>query len=677
MSGLGNFVWGIADQLRGVYKPHQYGSVILPMTVLRRLDCLMDGKRQQMRDLALQYPIPAMLAAKVRKECGLDFHNISHYDLARLAADPDGLAPNLVDYLSRFSPNIDVFDRFKFGAEIATLAEKNRLLLVVRQFAEVDLHPDRVPNAAMGDLFEELIRKFAEASNEEAGEHFTPRDAIRLIVDLLFAQDADALTEPGTVRTVYDPTAGTGGMLSVAEEHLQAMNPSARLTLFGQEINDQSYAICKSDLIAKGQAVTNIQLGDTLADDRFADKTFDYCLSNPPYGVDWRASEEAVKGERAAVPHGRFAAGLPKLGDGQMLFLTHLASKLRPVHEGGGRAGIVLNGSPLFNGAAGSGESEIRRWLLENDLVDAIVALPTNMFYNTGISTYVWVLDNAKRDERLGTVQLIDGTSFFTRMRKNLGNKSREISEADRARLVRIYERYDGQADEDADHSRVFATTDFGYWTITVERPLRLAFEVTPDRVHALVEQCGSGSKGIKGPLKDVDPARLREVLESFAVVADGRRWTDRAALLPDLRRHLATEGLKLPTPAFKAVWQGLSERDEHAEICRGAKDDPEPDVTLRDTENVPFGWAPPGEVGDSRHGEGRSGQVIGAYFAHEVQPHVPGAWIDHTKTRVGYEIPFTRHFYRYAPPRSLEEIDADLGILVKEIMDLLRAVEA
>lgn len=329
---------------------------------------------------------------------------------------------------ARFSPDIDVFERFKFGGEIATLAEENRLLLVVRQFCEVDLHPDRVPNAATGDLFEELIRKFAEAPDEEAGEHFTPRDAIRLVVDLLFAEDAEALATGSVLRGVYDPTAGTGGVLSVSEEHLQPMNPAARLSLYGQEINDQSYAICKSDLIAKGQKVTNIQLGDTLREDMFADRTFDYCLSDPPYGVDWRSAQESVVAERAAAPHGRFGAGLPKIGDGQMLFLTHLASKMRPVADGGCRAGIVLNGSPLFNGAAGSGESEIRRWLLESDLVDAIVALPTNMFYGTGISTYVWVLDNTKPAERVGRVQLVDGTSFFTEMRKNLGDNAQEIA---------------------------------------------------------------------------------------------------------------------------------------------------------------------------------------------------------------------------------------------------------
>lgn len=672
VSGLGNFVWGIADQLRGVYKPHQYGSVILPMTILRRLDAQMDGQREAMRDLAAKYDNATLLMTRVRKDCGVEFFNTSEYDLARLVKDPDGLASNLLDYVSRFSANIDVFERFKFENEVATLAEKNRLLLVVRQFAEVDLHPGRVSNAEMGDLFEELIRKFAEASNEEAGEHFTPRDAIRLIVDLLFASDDDVLAEGSVVRSVYDPTAGTGGMLSVAEERLHEMNPASQLTLYGQEINDQSYAICKSDMIAKGQRVTNIQLGDTLAEDLFAGRTFDYCLSNPPYGVDWKASEQSIKAERASVKNGRFTPGLPKIGDGQMLFLTHLAHKIRPAHEGGGRAGIVLNGSPLFNGAAESGESEIRRWLLENDYIDAIVALPMNMFYNTGISTYVWILDNNKADERIGKVQLIDGSSFFTKMRKNLGDKSREVSEADRARIVRIYGAFKDQTDDDASHSRVFPTTDFGYWTITIERPLRLAFEVTPERVDAVVALAGE-----KGPLKAVDPVRLREVLESFAAGAAGKRWLDRAIFLPELRMHFKNEGFVQPATVFKAVWQGLSERDETAEICRDTKGDPEPDTSLRDTENIPFGWAAPDEIGNSRYGAGNRDEVIAGYFEHEVKPHAPDAWVDHVKTRVGYEIPFTRHFYTYAPPRPLDEIDADLDVLVKEIMNLLREVEA
>ncbi|HRE01930.1 MAG TPA: class I SAM-dependent DNA methyltransferase, partial [Ilumatobacteraceae bacterium] len=382
-ANLANFIWQIADQLRGVYKPHQYGNVILPMTILRRLDAVMAPHRATMRTLAAATDNADVLARQVKKQTGLGFSCTSPYDFALLLSDPAGLGDNLLDYINRFSPNVDVFTRFKFDNEVATLAEKDRLYLVVKQFADVDLHPDTVPNAQMGDLFEELIRKFAEASNEEAGEHYTPRDAIRLMVDLLFAEDNEALTRPGVIRSVYDPTAGTGGMLSLAEEHLLQQNPSAVMVLYGQEINDQSYAICKSDMIVKGQDATNIQMGDTLANDRFAGKTFDYCLSNPPYGVDWKASEQAIKAERAATgANGRFGAGLPKISDGQMLFLSHLAHKMRPERDGGGRAAIVLNGSPLFNGAAESGESEIRRWLLESDLVDAIVALPTSMFYN-------------------------------------------------------------------------------------------------------------------------------------------------------------------------------------------------------------------------------------------------------------------------------------------------------
>jgi type I restriction enzyme M protein len=584
LSSLGSFVWSIADQLRGVYKPHQYGGVILPFTILRRLDCILDPTRDDVRELAKKYDGGA-LDLQVKRKTGLGFHNVSQFDFARLLEDPEGLRANLLDYVTGFSANIDVFERFKFENEVATLDEKGRLYLVVSKFAEVDLHPDTVPNAAMGDLFEELIRKFAEASNEEAGEHYTPRDAIRLMVDLLFAEDNLALQEPGTVRTIYDPTAGTGGMLSVAEERLLDRNPEARLRLYGQEINDQSYAICKSDMIAKGQDASNIKLGDTLAEDLFFDRTFDFCMSNPPYGVDWKASEPLVKAERQRTgPHGRFGPGLPSVSDGQMLFLTHLAHKMRPLHEGGGRAGIVLNGSPLFNGAAGSGPSEIRRWLLESDLVEAIVALPTNMFFNTGIATYIWILDNTKRAERQGKVQLIDATSFWTKMRKNLGAKSREIDSDARDTIVKLYDAFD---EADPDFSKVFDTTDFGYWTITVERPL----------------------------LDD-----------------DGKPVLDKLGK-------------------------------------------PKPDPKKRDTENVPFTYRPPMVEVRAPASLQTPEALIDAYVATEVLPHVPDAWVDEKKTKVGYEIPFTRHFYKYVPPRPLAEIDADLEKQVAKIMGLLREV--
>ncbi len=577
LSKLGNFVWGIADQLRGVYKPHQYGGVILPFTILRRLDCVVEPTRDEVRTLAEKYAGGA-LDVQVKRKTGLTFYNTSAFDFKTLLEDPEGLRANLMDYITGFSANIDVFERFKFENELATLDEKNRLYLVTSQFAEVDLHPDVMSNAEMGDLFEFLIYKFAEASNEEAGEHYTPRDAIRLMVDLLFAEESAALLEAGTVRTIYDPTAGTGGMLSVAEERLLERNPEARLRLYGQEINDQSYAICKSDMIAKGQDAGNIKLGDTLADDLFFDRTFDFCMSNPPYGVDWKASQESVKKE-ALAQNSRFSHGLPAIGDGQMLFLSHLASKMRQAHDGGGRAGIVLNGSPLFNGAAESGPSRIRQWLLESDLVEAIVALPTNMFFNTGIATYIWILDNTKRPERVGKVQLIDATSFWTKMRKSLGAKSRELDADARDRIMSLYDAFD---EADPEYSKVFTASDFAYWTVTVERPL---------------------------------------------LTETGKVSTDR-------------------------------------------KGNPKPDSKLRDTENIPFTY------GGNTAGDAGRAATIKAYFDAEVLPHVPDAWVDTAKTKVGYEIPFTRHFYKYIPPRPLAEIDADLEKQVARIMDLLREVE-
>ncbi|WP_206186739.1 class I SAM-dependent DNA methyltransferase [Williamsia sp. 1135] len=567
----------MADQLRGVYKPHQYGSVILPFTILRRLDCILEPTRDEVAALAGKFSDGA-LDVQVKRKTGLSFYNTSPFTFANLMEDPEGLRANLMDYITGFSANIDVFERFKFENELATLDEKNRLYLVTSQFAGVDLHPDAVSNAEMGDLFEHLIFKFAEASNEEAGEHYTPRDAIRLMVDLLFAEDNKALLEPGTVRTIYDPTAGTGGMLSVAEEWLIERNPDARLRLYGQEINDQSYAICKSDMIAKGQDVGNIKLGDTLADDLFFDRTFDFCMSNPPYGVDWKASQETVKKE-ALGQNSRFSHGLPSIGDGQMLFLSHLASKMRPAHDGGGRAGIVLNGSPLFNGAAESGPSQIRQWLLESDLVEAIVALPSNMFFNTGIATYIWLLDNTKRAERKGKVQLIDATTFWTKMRKSLGAKSREIDADARDRILALYDKFD---EADPDFSKVFTANDFAYWTITVERPL---------------------------------------------LTETGKVSTDRSGK-------------------------------------------PKPDPKKRDTENIPFTYD------GNTDGAMAKTATIKSYFETEVLPHVPDAWIDEKKTKVGYEIPFTRHFYKYLPPRPLAEIDADLEKQVAKIMELLHEVE-
>jgi type I restriction enzyme M protein len=648
---LANFVWSIADQLRGVYKPAQYGSVILPLTILRRMDCVLAPVKADLLAEAGRISNPEQLDFVVRKKFGVNFYNLSVWDFGKLAADPAGLKANLVDYINRFSTNVaDIFERYKFENQIATLDEKDRLLLVVQKFAEIDLHPNKVSNTEMGSLFEELIRKFAEASNETAGEHFTPRDAIHLIVDLLFAADDEVLTKPGVVRSVYDPTAGTGGMLSVAEEHLigtpdePGLNPDAKLALYGQEINDESYAICKSDLIGKGQDARNIQLGDTLRDDKFAGQTFDYSMSNPPYGVDWKAAQADVTAEAARFGEaGRFGHGLPSVSDGQMLFLCNLASKMRPLKDGGGRAGIVLNGSPLFTGKAGSGESEIRRWLLENDLVDAIVALPTDMFYNTGIATYIWILDNDKPADRYRKVQLIDATGFWSKMRKGLGAKRRQMSEADRAQAVKLYDEL-----TDGEQSKVFPTEFFGYRTITVERPMRRNFAATENRIAIVFEE------KVVAKLATAEQDKLRAALTSIGFEVH----RNRDAFNRLLGKALGHEGVTLAAPVRKAVLSGLSERDEAADVCTDSKGNPEPDVGLRDTENVPLT------------------ESIEDYFAREVLPHVPDAWIDQTKTKIGYEIPFTRVFYKYVPPRPLEEIDADLNKLVAEIMVLLQEVE-
>lgn len=580
MSTLGSFIWSIADQLRGPYRPNQYGTVILPFTILRRLDCILEPDRATIQELAARYENPNRLRVEVKKATQRTFYNTSNYAFANLLADADGLADNLADYIDRFSADVDVFEYFDFKKEILALEKAGLLREIVKSFGAVDLHPDVVSNADMGDAFEYIIRKFNEAANETSGDHYTPRDAIRLLVDLLFAEKDVDLTEGSIIRSLYDPTAGTGGMLSLAEEHLLAQNPEAKLSLYGQEYNPQSYAICKSDLLAKGHDATNIAFGNTLTDDAFKGRQFDYCMSNPPYGVDWKQYAKAVKEERdSAGPYGRFASGLPATSDGQMLFLLHLAHKMRAPEDGGGRVGIVMNGSPLFNGAAESGPSNIRRWLLESDLVEAIVALPTNMFFNTGIATYIWILDNTKHPARQGKVQLIDGTSFWTKMRKNLGSKGREISDADRAKVVRLYADFE---EADSDLSKVLRNDEFGYWTVTVERPL------------------------------------LDE---------DGNPVVDR-------------------------------------------KDNPKPDSKKRDTESVPFTY------GSSATGAAGEREVIQTYFDAEVKRHVPDAWIDWAKTKTGYEIPFTRHFYQYVPPRPLPEIDADLDKQVAKILDLLREVE-
>jgi type I restriction enzyme M protein len=640
-----NFIWSIADLLRGPYKPHQYGAIVLPFTILRRLDAVLEPTKQAVLDEAAKRGDSPAASVFLAKASGNSFYNTSAFTLQKLMGDPASIKANIVDYLHGFSDNVrDIFERFEFEKQIEKLDGENLLYLVTQKFTAVDLHPQKVTNIEMGLMFEELIRKFAETSNETAGEHFTPREVIRLMVSLLFIADDEALSDKGVVRSIYDPTAGTGGMLSVADEYLLEHNPGARLVMYGQEINGESYAICKADMVIKGQDINHIVNADTLTDDGFAGETFDYCLSNPPFGVDWNRQKPAVLKEHELQGFdGRFGPGLPRVSDGSLLFLLHLVKKLRPKAKGGGRAGIVLNGSPLFTGGAGSGESEIRRYLLENDLLEAIVALPTDMFYNTGIATYVWIIDNDKRPERRGTVQLIDGTGFSHKMRKSLGSKRKELGADDIARIVQFY----GDA-EQTDVSKTFKNEDFGYRTITVERPLRLNWALTFERLNNAVEQKAIAKLGVDwSDFAGTIPAN------------DDAPTSDVKAFTKAVQQSLDTARITLTAPHLKTFIAGLSQRDENAPIVTDAKGIPLADTDARDTENVPLN------------------ENVDDYFIREVLPHVPDAWIDGSKTKVGYEIPFTRHFYRYVAPRPLEAIDADLNKLIREITVLLKEVEA
>lgn len=652
------FIWSIANKLRGPYQPNQYGDVILPFTILRRLDAILaPTKAEVLTEYARLQDSGIDPFVVLRSKFGLPFFNTSVWDFGKLAADPAGLADNLVDYIEGFSPNIrDVFDGYKLPELIDELDKKDRLFLIVKDFANVDLHPDRVSGHDMGYIFEELIRKFAESNNAQAGDHFTPREVISLMVDLLYADKDLELTTPGIVRTIYDPAAGTGGMLSVAYDHLVEMNPDAKPVLYGQEINSRSYAMCKSDMVIKGQGVDNIYNGDTLTDDGFHGEHFDFLLSNPPFGVEWKTQQKAVKDEHDQRGFaGRFGAGLPRVSDGSLLFLMHLVSKMRPVRspeDKGSRLAIVLNGSPLFTGGAGSGESNIRQWIIENDLLDAIIALPTDMFYNTGISTYIWILDNAKTAERKGKVQLINAVEMFGKMRKSLGSKRKELRPQDIEKICELYDGFENHDNDDDNApalSKVFANSEFGYRTITVERPLQLRFHIADDTADLVL-----ATKAIT-KLSAADQDAIRSALAGLS----GRSWTNRDAFVTKLKAALKSAGMaKIGAPVIKTIWTTIGEHDPKADVIT-TKGNPEPDTSLRDTENVPLA------------------ENIEDYFAREVLPHVPDAWIDHDKTRIGYEIPFTRHFYRYTPPRPLEEIQKDLRQLVTEIQAMLAEVGA
>ena len=658
-----NFIWSVADLLRGPYRPNQYKDVMLPLTVLRRLDCVLEPTKAKVLEeyKASKDQGKGILDAKLVKITGVPFYNTSKFSFEKLKGDPTNIAANLVNYMKGFSDKArTILDSFGFEEHIGKLDKADRLYMIVSKFAEIDLHPDRVSNIEMGYVFEELIRRFNEASNEEAGDHFTPREVIRLMVDILFTPDADILTAKGIVKTMYDPAMGTGGMLSVSQEYLHEHNPDARLEAFGQDYNGQSYAISGSDMMIKGQNIDHIVFGDSFTADGFPDKKFDYMLANPPFGVEWKPEADFIQKEYEEKGfNGRFGAGTPRINDGSFLFLQHMISKMKKPAEGGTRLGIVFNGSPLFTGGAGSGESEIRRWIIENDWLEAIIAMPDQLFYNTGISTYIWIVSNRKEAKRKGKVQLIDATTFFTKMRKSLGNKRNEISDKHREEIVNTYAGF-----RQGKYCKIYPNSFFGYNRITVERPLKLNFCVNAERLErvkaasqfvALAES--KKKKDIKGAAEEIKEGELfqGQILAALESISKKGVIKNDDAFIELLDAAFEKQDLKLKTPLYRAIMDALSERDETADVITDSDGNPVPDADLRDNENVPLD------------------EKIDAYMKREVLPYVPDAWVDEDKTKIGYEISFNRYFYVYQPPRSLEEIQADLTKIEDEIAALLK----
>ena len=657
-SDFANLIWQIADLLRGPYRPPQYERVMLPMTVLRRFDCVLaptksgvlaeyERSRGKFEGRALE--------AKLNNAARQRFHNHSPLDFEKLKGDPDNIAQHLVSYIQGFSANVRrIFEYFEFETEIEKMQKSNVLYLVVSKFCDVDLHPDRVPNEQMGLLFENLIRRFNELANETAGDHFTPRDAIRLMVNILFINDDELLTTPGVVRKLLDPACGTGGMLAEAQNYLREHHNAARLFVYGQDYNQRAFATAASDMLMKqvdhNGGGDNVRFGDSFTVDQFEGETFDYFLTNPPFGVDWKKQRNYIRDEHEKLGStGRFGAGLPRVNDGSMLFLQHMVHKFEPVrpdkHQHGSRLAIVFSGSPLFTGGAGSGESDIRRWIIENDWLEAIIALPEQMFYNTGIATYIWIVTNRKEDRRKGKIQLLDARDMWAAggsedNRRSLGDKRRHFTAEHIGEIVRLYGRFD-----DGERSKIFDNGDFGYTRVTVERPVQLRYRMTIEDKARFLDACPY----LLDDVQAIDKAFGREPQRDWNAT-----WDRIAGLLDERQSRWKKAEQKL----FRHVF---TEKDSEAEPV--FKDDRkrgyEPDTALRDFENVPLS------------------EDVDAYYEREVRPHVPDGWMDRTKNKVGYEINFNRHFYKYTPPRPLEEIDADLKKAEERIARLMREVMA
>lgn len=669
-------IWNIADILRGGWKQHEYQDVILPLVVIKRLDLLLAPTKkavlEQYNELSGEIND---LDPILKATSGVGFYNISEYDFETLLEDPSGIAQNFRDYLSKFSENIaDIIEKFDFDRQLDRLEGGNLLYEIIKIINKVDLHPDHVDNHEMGSIFEELIRRFAEQSNETAGEHYTPRDVIKVMVEVLFAPDQKKLQKEHLIKTIYDCACGTGGMLSVAKDHIKhEIKSGADIYLYGQELNPVTYAMCKADMLIKGEDPNNIKGGEkdhsvasTLSNDQFFGKDFDYMLTNPPFGVDWKKDKQVIDREVERGFAGRFGAGTPRVSDGQLLFMQHLVSKMRPEHDGGSRLGIVFNGSPLFTGDAGSGESEIRRWLLENDWLETIIALPDQLFFNTGIPTYLWFITNRKSEERKGKVQIIDARSFSEKMRKSLGNKRNEITEEHRKGIVELYSTF-----EENEFSKIFKNEAFGFRQITIERPLQLNFQVSPERLELLKENeafkklATSKKKGQKGIQEMEAGQKLQEHILGAITKMPTDLCKNRDEFLKVLDGALKENDLKIPANIRKAIISSLSEQDETADICTDSKGNPESDTGLRDTENVPLG------------------QAVKEYFEKEVQPYVKDAWVDESKKdhkdnqvgKVGYEIPVTRFFYQYQSPRSLDEIQKEIAKIESDLESLIQQI--
>ena len=663
-------IWAIADKLTGVYKPHEYGEVILPLTVIRRFDCILaDTKDAVLEKFETVKNLP-MRDVLLRNASGKAFYNTSKFTFERLLDDPDNIEANFRDYLNGFSENVqDILEKFKFDGQITTMANKGILYIVIKEFTtpKANLHPDVISNLEMGYIFEEIIRRFSESHNEDAGQHYTPREVIQLMVNILFYDDNDMLSGNNVVKTIYDPACGTGGMLSVAEEYLHHLNASTELMAFGQELNDQTFAICKADMLIKGNNADFIKDGNTLSDDQFEGQTFDYVLSNPPFGREWKNEKAAVEAEAKRGFAGRFGPGLPAASDGQMLFLLTAISKMKEPKDGGSRIAIIHNGSPLFTGDAGSGPSEIRKYILENDLLEAIIALPNDIFYNTGIATYIWVLSNKKAGtKREGKVQLINANGLYEKRRKALGNKRNDIPESAIQEITRVYGDF-----VESEISKIFDTTDFGYTKITVEQPYRLRFRASYERMKLLLDNKDTFASKLKKileeefPGKKLHPSILKDgfivnVLNICADLEENKPYKNIDDFQKDFtkiwRKKTNVTG-EIQPEIIDFISMLFAMENPDADIFRDEKGKPIANPELRDTENVPLK------------------EDIQTYFEREVLPFAPDAWIDEKKSKVGYEIPFTRYFYKYEAPKPSAEIMQEILSIEAELDGALAEV--